>query len=166
MRARFYLTLITFFFLVLRGCVSVAVDAVHASPSHGVHLMMPGECRWSHAAPSLMSCPLKLNWGSPGCHCSSSPRLRTTWSLQASRQRRWQGAGRCLWEGLHEAGSSLEPPSPCSSREQMGREKETREPYMAFGTGSLWCALLKIDEPIRKSTRRRVRHHLCTSCAT
>lgn len=47
---------------MLRGCVSVAVDAVQASRSKGEHLMVPWGCRWSSAALSLTSCPLKQNW--------------------------------------------------------------------------------------------------------
>lgn len=47
---------------MLRGCVSVAVDAVQASLSNGEHLMVPWGCRWSSAALSLTSCPLKQNW--------------------------------------------------------------------------------------------------------
>lgn len=84
-------------------------------------------------------------------------------SLQPGRWSRWQGGGRHLWDGLHKKRGELEPPSPSSHREQMGREEEAWEPFVASGAGSSWCTRLRRDEPVWKSPHRRATPRLCTT---
>lgn len=124
---------------MLRGWVPIAVDVLQASPSPDVHLMVCWQCKWSHVALSLMSCPLEQNWWSAGCHWSSRPRLRTTWSLESR-------------ESLCQEGAALMPLSPCPYGEQTGTGKGGLGALRGFwdwqpGVYSVENSWIHVEEP-------------------